>query len=119
MVGAAAVAAQVDSFEPEAVRAADNGTDVEGAAQVVYQHGELNRFFVSDFAVPRFLLQVNVPFKPESRTGSECLVQVDHLGLVFAGKALAFREFHPFGIGLEFSLGAGYVVAQLQDDDAQ
>ena len=32
MVGAAAVAAQVDSFEPEAVRAADDGADVEGTS---------------------------------------------------------------------------------------
>ena len=35
VVGPAAVAAQVDSFESEAVRAPDDGPDIEGAPQVV------------------------------------------------------------------------------------
>ena len=118
VVGPAAVAAQVDSFESEAVRAADDGTDVKGAAQVVHEYGERERSFVCDFAVPRFLLQVHIPFEPEARPRAESLVQVNHLGLIFSGKALAFGEFHPFGVGLEFTLGAGHVVAQLQNDDS-
>lgn len=119
VVGPAAVAAEVDSFEPEAVRAADNGAHIEGAAQVMYEYGERERCFVCDFAVPRFLLQVNIAFKAEPGPSAERLVQVDHLGLIFPGKALAFGELHPFGVSLEFAFGAGHVVAQLQNDDTQ
>ena len=119
VVGTAAVATQVDSFEPEAVRAADDGADVEGTAQIMHEYGEWERSFVCDFAVPRFLLQVNVTFEPEARPRAEGLVQVDHLRLVLAGQSFSFGELHPFSVGLEFAFGAGYVVAQLQDDYAQ
>lgn len=63
VVRVAAVAAEVHSFEPEAVCTADNGAHVECAAQVVDENGELNRFLVSDFAVAWFLFQINVSFK--------------------------------------------------------
>ena len=109
----------MDSFASEAVRAANDGTYVKGAAQIVHEYGERERSFVSDFAVPRFLLQVYVSFEPESRPGAESLVKVDHLRLVFTGEAFAFGELHPFGVGLEFALGAGNIITQLKDDNAQ
>ena len=113
MVGAAAVAAQMHTFKAKAIGTANDGAYVEGAAQVVHEYGERERGFVCNFAVARFLLQVNVAFEPEASPSAERLVKVNHLRLVFSGKALAFGEFHPFGIGLEFTFCAGHVVAQL------
>ena len=119
VVGPAAVAAQVDSFEPEAVRAADDGTYVEGAPQVVYQNRELDGLFVRGFAVARFLFQVDVAFEPETGPRAESLVEVNHLRLVLAREAFGFGQIHPAGIRLEFSPCTWHVVSQLQYDDAQ
>ena len=55
MVGAATVAAEVYAFESKTVGAADDGTHVECAAQIVYEYRELYRFFGCDFAVAWFL----------------------------------------------------------------
>lgn len=84
VVGAATVATEVHAFEPKAVGAADDGTHVECAAQIVHEHGELDGLLVCDFAVTRFLFQVHVAFKAKPCAGAERLVQVNHLRLVFA-----------------------------------
>lgn len=111
VVGAAAVAAQVDSFEPEAVGAADDGTYVECAAEVVHENGKLYGLFVRDCAVARFLFQVHVSFKAKPCTGAERFVQVNHLRLVLTCQSLGFGQVEPFGVGLELTAGAWYVIA--------
>ncbi len=111
VVGAAAVAAEVYAFEPEAVGAADDGTYVECTAEVVDEYGKRNRFFVRNFAVARFLFQINVAFEAQPCAGAERLVQVNHLCLILAGEPLCFGELHPVGVGLEFTAGARNVVA--------
>ena len=111
VVGATAVAAEVYAFEAKTVGAADDGTYVECAAQIMHEHGELDGLFVCDFSVARFLFQVHVAFKAKPCAGAERLVQVNHLRLVLAGQSLGFGQVEPFGVGLEFSAGAGNVVA--------
>ena len=111
VVGVTAVAAEMHSFEPKTVGAADDGTHVECAAQIMHEHGELDGLFVCDFSVARFLFQVHVAFKAKSCAGAERLVQVNHLRLVFACQSLGFGQVEPFCVGFEFSAGAGNVVA--------
>ena len=72
MIGTATVTAQVYPFEPKTIRAPDDGTHVECAAQIVHEHGELDGLFVCDFSIARFLFQVHVAFKAKSCAGAEC-----------------------------------------------
>ena len=111
VVGAATVTAEVYAFESEAVGAADDGTYVECTAEVVDEYGKWNRFFVRNFAVARFLFQINVAFEAQPCAGAERLVQVNHLCLILSGEPLGFGELHPVGVGLEFTAGARNVVA--------
>lgn len=55
VVGAAAVTAEVYAFKSKAVGAADDGTHVECATQIVHEYRELNRLLVCNIAVARFL----------------------------------------------------------------
>lgn len=111
MIGIATVAAEVNAFQPKAIRAANDGANVKRATQIVHEYCELNRFLVCNFAVAWFLLQVHVAFKTKPCAGAKSLVEVNHLRLVFACQSLGFGQVKPFGVGLEFSAGAWYVIA--------